>query len=56
VKGKYFICLHSPQYSEDVVGHKPYFEYLVIFEKKFISRFMDLDKAKAYVELMNGLK
>ena len=55
MQGKYFICLHSPQYSGDIIGYQPYFEYLVIFEKEFICRFKKLDKAKEYVELMNNL-
>jgi hypothetical protein len=53
VEGKYFICLHSPQYQGDIIGYQPYFEYLVIFEKEFICRFKDLDKAREYVEIMN---
>lgn len=53
VENEYFICLHSPHYSGDLVGYQPYFEYLVIFKMEFICRFKDLDKAKEYVEWMN---
>jgi len=54
VENEYFICLHSPHYSGDLVGYQPYFEYLVIFEREFICRFKDLGKAKEYVEWMNS--
>lgn len=54
-EGKYFICLHSPQYSSDLDGYQSYFKYLVIREKEFISRFMELEKAKEYVQIMNEL-
>ncbi|GAF05564.1 hypothetical protein [Saccharicrinis fermentans] len=53
VSGKYFICLHSPHYSGDLIGYQPYFEYLVIFENELICRFKELDKAKEYVQIMN---
>lgn len=54
VDGKYFICLHSPHYSGDIIGYQPYFEYLVIFNKEFICRFKELQKAEEYVQWMNS--
>lgn len=53
VEGEYFICLSSLHNSGYIVGHQPYFEYLVIFNREFICRFEELDKAKEYVEWMN---
>lgn len=55
VEGEYFICLHSPQYYAATDEYRPCFKYLVMFEKNFICRFKELDKAKEYIKLMNNL-
>ncbi|NJO87798.1 MAG: hypothetical protein HC831_01705 [Chloroflexia bacterium] len=54
VKGKYFICLHSHDYRSDLTGFRPYFEYLVIYDKEFICRFKNFEKAEDYVKWKNS--
>ncbi len=54
VEGKYFICMHPLHYYGDIIGYRPYFEYLVIYDREFISRFTELDRARDYVDWMNS--